>query len=139
MDTHNRITFTHFNTCSDYPVHLLFHLSIPALNSIKVTFLPVLSLNHTGGRATTNTDAVSGPTDLYYFHALFRYFFFYMAMINLSNTACKHNWFYPLPPMAAGQPQAECSGKHLDYRLAGFIFIILRTIAFPYHYLYGRR
>ena len=46
MDTHYRVGIAQFNTGAQDPVHLLFHLRVSTLDSIKVEFRNVLALYH---------------------------------------------------------------------------------------------
>src|SRR4030043_370153 len=59
MNTDKRIVFSHFNASPDHAVHLLFHLCIAALDSIKIELFFVLALQFAGGRTSAYTNAVS--------------------------------------------------------------------------------
>ncbi|EKD39987.1 MAG: hypothetical protein ACD_75C00215G0001, partial [uncultured bacterium] len=119
----------HFIAGPDDAVHFLLHFRIAALHRVEVEARFVLALQHAGGGAAAEADAVGRAAHLNDEHALFGNLFLGQPGIDLADTAGEHDRLQETPALAAGKSHVEGAGKALNERLAEFIAVIGGPVA----------
>src|SRR5512143_1980203 len=125
----DRVLPAQFHAGADHTVQLLLHLRVAALHRVEVELRDVLPLDHGGGRAAAHADAVGRAAYLDHEHSFSGLRLFYMAGVHLADAAGKHDRLDPLPPLAAGQPQAKGAREPLDHGLAELVAVVGGSVA----------
>ena len=102
MGHFNQGTVAHFIAGPDDAVHLLFHFRIAALHGIEIEILHIVALQHARCRPAAKADPVGRAADLDNEHVGLFFGLFRVAIIDLADTAGKHDRFQIPPPFVVG-------------------------------------